>query len=92
MIYFLTYDYSANKIILYDATTFAQVYSISNSDSSRALWVIPDVNGNSYPDIIMEKSSKDVTIRDLKTGSIIYTYSAPAGYGCQIIDIGTTSG
>jgi hypothetical protein len=90
--YLYTLDFSAKTVTLYDINTLSQAFSISNPDTSYLYNVIPDVNGNGYPDVIMYKSSKNVTIRDLKTGSIIYTYTAPTGGTCQPYAVGTTSG
>jgi len=90
--YYYTNDYKAKKITFYDATTFSQSFSIANSDSSYLYPVaIPDLNGNGYPDVILEKfNGGNITIRDLKTGETIYTISPPSGYSYSIYSIGIT--
>jgi hypothetical protein len=92
IVYCSTYDYSAKTITLYDATTLSQSFSITNSDTSSLYVVIPDVNGNGYPEGIMGGYQKNITIRDLKTGTTIYTFSPPSGFTYSYLSAGTTTG
>lgn len=90
--YYYQRDDSAKSITLFDATSFSMIYSIPNPDSSGVGCVIPDINGNGYPEIVMYGYRKNITIRDLHTGAVIVTFDPPSGYNYQYYEVGETIG